>query len=455
MTEVLQSILAFLVVLGIVITFHEFGHYWVARKCDVKILRFSVGFGRPLWKKQFGEDKTEFVVGSLPLGGYVKMLDEREGTISENDKQRAFNNKSISQRIMIVAAGPVFNFIFAVAAYWLMYMVGVNDFKPLIGKINSSSIAAESGFKTGDEILAVDGNKTPTWSSVIDTTVTNIVTAREVIFTVRRGQFTEQQISLDLARISIDEMASGQLFNAIGLYPKRQFIPAIIGEIIPGGSAEDGGMRVGDKILGVDGQSVSDWMEWVMLIRAHPDQQLQVDILRGNEPLTLMIEPASVEEGKEKVGKIGAGVEKSFLEDSSYLAVESYSVIPAFLKALQKTSEMSILTLRILGKMVAGEASVKNLSGPVSIAQYAGKTAGLGFAAFLGFMAIISVSLGVLNLLPVPLLDGGHLLFYLIEIVKGSPLTESFQIAGQQVGLIVLLGLMSIALYNDVLRLVG
>ena len=455
MMDVLQSALAFIVILGILITFHEYGHFWVARKCDVKILRFSVGFGRPLWKRSFGDDQTEFVIAALPLGGYVKMLDEREGPVEEPDRERAFNNKSLLQRIMIVVAGPLFNFIFAILAYWAMYMIGINDFKPVIGEIDVKSIAAESGFGSGDRILEVDGKKTPTWSSVIDTTVANVVNAREVVFTVAAGEYSERDVTIDLAKISIDEMASGQLFKAIGLHPKRPLIPAIIGEIIEGGSAEAVGMQVGDEVLRVDDKPVKDWINWVEIIRANPQQALKVDILRNAEPLTLTIIPALVVEGGQDVGKIGAGLDQSFLQDTSNQAIESYALFPALYKAVEKTADMSILTLRILGKMIVGEASVKNLSGPISIAQYAGKTANLGLAVFLGFMAVISVSLGVLNLLPIPLLDGGHLFYYLIEMVKGSPPSESFQIAGQQFGLIVLLGLMSIALYNDILRVVG
>ncbi|MBT7951900.1 MAG: RIP metalloprotease RseP [Gammaproteobacteria bacterium] len=455
MIDILQSALAFIVILGILITFHEYGHFWVARKCDVKILRFSVGFGRPLWKRSFGDDQTEFVIAALPLGGYVKMLDEREGPVEEQDKERAFNNKSLTQRIMIVVAGPLFNFIFAIFAYWAMYMIGINDFKPVIGEIEMKSIAAESGFRSGDRILQVDGRKTPTWSSVIDTTVANVVNAREVVFTVSAGQYSEREITIDLSKISIDEMASGQLFKAIGLHPERPVIPAIIGEIIEGGSAEAVGMQVGDKVLKVDDDPVKDWINWVEIIRANPQQALQVDILRNAEPLTLAITPALVVEGGQEVGKIGAGLDQSYLQDTSNQAIESYALFPALYKAVEKTADMSIMTLRILGKMIVGEASVKNLSGPISIAQYAGKTANLGIAVFLGFMAVISVSLGVLNLLPIPLLDGGHLFYYLIEMVKGSPPSESFQIAGQQFGLIVLLGLMSIALYNDILRVVG
>jgi regulator of sigma E protease len=455
MMDVLQSALAFIVILGILITFHEFGHYWVARKCDVKILRFSVGFGRPIWQRKIGIDQTEFVVAALPLGGYVKMLDEREGSVDVEDKHRAFNNKSLLQRIMIVVAGPLFNFIFAVLAYWAMYMVGISDFKPLVGDIDANTIAAESGFKTGDRIIKVDGKKTPTWSSVIDTTVANVVNAREVVFTVRAGEYSERDIPVDLSQISIDEMASGRLFNAIGLHPLRPVIPAIIGEIIAGGAAEKFGLEVGDKIIQVDSEPVKDWMDWVQLIRSNPNQTLEIDIIRAGDAVTVTVIPSLVLEAEQEVGKIGAGLDRRYLDDTSFQAIESYTLIPAFFKAVQKTGDMSIMTLRILGKMIVGEASVKNLSGPISIAQYAGKTVNLGFAVFLGFMAVISVSLGVLNLLPIPLLDGGHLFYYMIEMLKGSPPSESFQMAGQQVGLIVLLGLMSIALYNDILRVVG
>ncbi len=455
MIEVGQSVLAFIVVLGILISFHEFGHFWVARLCDVKILRFSIGFGRPIWKRHFGEDNCEFVIASLPLGGYVKMLDEREGPVQVGDRARAFNNKPLGQRTMIVAAGPVFNFIFAIVAYWAMYIAGIDDFKPVVGEIQSESIAARSGFKSGDIILAVDGNNTPTWSRVIDTTVANVVSAKKVNFRIQRSPSEEKIISVDLSQISIDEMASGRLFKAIGLAPARIILPAIIGEIISGGAAEEAGLKAGDEIKVVNGEPVKDWVHWVKMIRANPDKELIIELNRANEKLSVSLTPIAYREGDKTFGRIGAAVDQSYLEDDRYLAIESYSLLPALVKATEKTFEMSALTLRILGKMIVGEASVKNLSGPVSIAQYAGKSANIGLAAFLGFMAIISVSLGVLNLLPVPLLDGGHLLYFLIELVTGRPPTESFQIAGQQLGLVLLLGLMSIALYNDIVRLVG
>ncbi len=455
MTEVAQSVLAFIVVLGILITFHEFGHFWVARLCDVKIIRFSIGFGRPIWKRNFGEDNCEFVIASLPLGGYVKMLDEREGLVPVNEKTRAFNNKSLGQRTLIVAAGPIFNFIFAIAAYWVMFIAGIDDFKPVVGEIQNESIAARSGFKTGDKILAVDGNKTPTWSRVIDTTVANVVSAKKVNFTIQRSPTEEKDISVDLSQISIDEMASGKLFKAIGLSPARIILPAIIGEIISDGAAEKAGLQAGDEIRSVNGEAVKDWAHWVKIIRESPGKELMIEINRAGVQRGMLLTPLSYREGEKTFGRIGAAVDQTYLEDDRYLAIESYSLLPALVKATEKTFEMSALTLRILGKMIVGEASVKNLSGPVSIAHYAGKTASIGLSAFLGFMAIISVSLGVLNLLPVPLLDGGHLLYFLIELITGRPPTESFQIAGQQLGLVLLLGLMSIALYNDIVRLVG
>lgn len=452
--DVLQSILAFVFVLGILITFHEYGHFQVARFFDVKILRFSVGFGKPLWKRSFGEDGCEFVIATLPLGGYVKMLDEREGDVDENEKHRAFNNKPLLQRILVVVAGPLFNFIFAIAAYWVMFIVGVEDYKPVIGEVDKASIAARAGIESGDRVIAVDGRTTPTWTAVIDSTVSNVVNAKQVVFTVQ-GDSKERQVQIDLSQISIDEMASGKLFRAMGIHPKRYPVPAVIGEILPGGAAKASGLQSGDRVLRVDGEPVESWMAWVQAVRGHPGEELQVEVLRAGESILVPVVPEEVEENGAFIGRIGAAVDPVYLEERNYIAIESYSPFPAFYRALQKTVEMSVLTLKILGKMLAGEASVKNLSGPVSIAQYAGKTADLGLTSFLSFMAIISVSLGVLNLLPIPLLDGGHLLYYLLEMVKGSPLSEAFQVAGQQVGLIVLLGLMSIALYNDILRLMG
>jgi regulator of sigma E protease len=451
--DILQNILAFFVALGILITFHEYGHYYVAKLCDVKILRFSVGFGRPLYKRLFGKDDSEFVLAALPLGGYVKMLDEREGQVPEQEKTRSFNNKSLGQRFAIVAAGPIFNFIFAIFAYWCMYMIGVSGLKPYIGEIEPGSIAEQSGLLAGDEILSIDGKRTPSWGTAMDAFVTNVVDQGQVEFTLLGENGYERTVPVDFSRITIDEMAGGQLFEVLGLNPRRPVIPAIMGEITPDSPAEAAGLLPGDEILAVRGESIKDWIGWVDIIRANPENTLAVEIMRDEAFMSLAITPEQITVEGETFGRIGARVDSAYQSDNSLRTIESYSVVESLSRGIIKTFDMSLMTLQILGKMIVGEASVKNLSGPISIAQYAGTSAELGIVAFLNFLAIVSISLGVLNLLPIPLLDGGHLFYYMIEFFKGSPVSESIQIIGQQIGIAFLFGLMGLAFYNDILRL--
>jgi regulator of sigma E protease len=482
--EFIWSVFAFILALGILITFHEFGHYWVARKCNVKILRFSVGFGKPIWRfdfkqpfwylgfthspwklsslhklfsqREFDANETEFVLAALPLGGYVKMLDEREGSVPEDDIQYAFNTKTLGQRLAIVFAGPVFNFIFAVFAYWFIYMIGVSGLKPVIDEVAVDSIAMQAGFEAGQEIIEIDGVKTRTWTSVVDRTVPNIVDGKSVMVQVITKGGSQKYIELELSRISIDDMASGRLLRQLGITPRVPEYPAVLGDIIPGGAAEQAGLMPADEVIAADGNRIRGWAGWVEYVRARPDTPILVDILRDGESITLSVTPESfTRETGDVIGRIGAAFDNNYQVDEAYYALDTYAVVPAMIKAMQRTWEMSIMTLRILGKMIIGEASVKNLSGPITIAKYAGDTADLGVVAFLGFLAIVSVSLGVLNLLPVPLLDGGHILFYLIEGIKGSPLSDSIQVMGQQLGLVLLLGLMGLALYNDILRVIG
>ncbi len=455
MIEILQSIAAFIIALGVLITFHEFGHYWVARRCDVKILRFSVGFGRSIYIKRSGKDNTEFVIAALPLGGYVKMLDEREGEVKEEELPRSFNYKPLWQRFAIVSAGPVFNFIFAIFAYWMIFMIGVNGLKPIIGDVEPSSISAQSGLISGQEILSVNKVKTPTWSAVIDKLVNHVVNGDVININVIDSNSVEQTVSIDLSKISIDEMAEGKLLEALGLKVIELKLPAIIGEVLPDGAAEKSGLLQYDEIISVNGGSINSWREWVEIIRKNPGKILGIEILRGDTVINIELTPGSIQSDDAIIGRIGAAAFKPDDLFDSYFTIESYSIHHAFVKALKKTGEMSVLTLRLLGKMLVGEASVKNLSGPISIAKYAGQSAGIGLVAFLSFMAIVSVSLGVLNLLPVPLLDGGHLMYYLIELVIGKPVSEATQILGQQIGLVLLLGLMSVAFYNDIIRLLG
>ena len=456
MIDILQSIVAFIAALGVLVTFHEFGHYWVARQFDVKILRFSIGFGRPLYKKTYGPDETEFVVAALPLGGYVKMLDEREGQVAPADLPRAFNQQTLPKRFAIVAAGPVFNFIFAIFAYWLIFIIGVNGLKPIIGEVAANSIAAQSGLVAEQEITHINGIPTATWSTVIDKLVNHTVHSELIEIDVINQYGKKERIYLDLAQVCIDDMAEGKLLDVLGLGVVRLALPAIIGEVIDGGAAERSGMKAMDEVIAVNGQSIQTWSEWVTIIRENPNSELTVDVFRNNEMLTLPLLP-DVGIGKDDriTGYIGASVYTENSYFASYFVREAYAPIDAISRALAKTYDMSTLTLKVLAKMLSGEASVKNLSGPISIAQYAGQSADIGIVAFLGFMAIVSVSLGILNLLPVPLLDGGHLLFYIIEFVLQRPLSDSVQIWGQQIGLVLLLSLMSVAFYNDIIRLMG
>ena len=452
MLDFIQHLFAFIFALGVLITFHEFGHYWVARKCDVRIIRFSVGFGRPLWKKYFGKDNTELVIAALPLGGYVKMLDEREGDVAANERTRAFNNKPLQQRFAIVLAGPVFNFLFAIFAYWIMFMVGLTGIRPIVGAVEPESIASVSGIRVNDEIIAVNDRKTATWTMVVDELVTKVVEGGSVRFTLQDANARQREVSTDINNISIDDLAESGLLEKLGITPMQFIVPAVVGEVQPGLAADKSGIKTGDKIISVNGNNVANWMEWVEFIRANPEKVLTVVIKRNNENVNISLRPAKkIIDNGEVIGFIGAANQPQEM----LLAKESYSLIPAFGKALIRTWDMSWLTLRMLGKLITGQASYKNLSGPISIAQYAGDSAKNGISAFLWFLAIVSISLGVLNLLPVPLLDGGHLMYYLVEFVKGNPVSEATQVIGQQIGLVLLLGLMILVFYNDIMRILG
>ena len=447
-----HHLVAFIVALGVLITFHEFGHFWVARKCGVKILRFSIGFGRPLWKRCYGDDRTELVVAALPLGGYVRMLDEREAPVPEPELHRAFNRKTLAQRFAIVLAGPLFNFLFAILAYWIMYMIGLTGLQPVIGTVQPTSIAAVTGLQADEEIIAVNSMHTATWTMVVDALITAIVADKSVELTVRSKNALERPVLMNLQGVSIDDLAEKDLLQSIGITPKQLVLPPVIGDLQPEGAAVRAGFKSGDRILAVDHVAISDWTAFVAYIRARPEQLLQVEISRDGQVMLLSLRTDKKDAGDRKmVGYIGAGNQLG----QSLLAKESYTFFPALARALTRTWDMSWLTLQMLGKILTGEASYRNLSGPVSIAQYAGESAQNGVAAFLWFLGIVSVSLGVLNLLPIPLLDGGHLMYYLIELVRRRPVPEAVQAIGQQIGLALLLGLMVLVFYNDLSRLMG
>ena len=453
MIPFLSSTLALIVTLGLLIAFHEYGHFWTARKLGVKVLRYSIGFGKPLWMRRRGEDQTEYVLAAIPLGGYVKMLDEREGEVAPEELHRAFNRQTVWRRFAIVLAGPLFNFIFAILAFWLMYLIGVPGVKPIIGEVEPQTVAAVSGFKAGDEIIEVEGEKTPTWGTVRLTLLDYALDSDEVEMKVRTQNGGEYILKLPVKNITTEEKQKN-LLSFVGINPFRPTLPAVLGQLEPGGPAETAGLLENDHILKIGNQRVSSWTVLVDIVRAHPQQEILIEIERDGQTQVIAVNTKQQETDAGIIGKIGASPAQPEALSNEYLAEVKYPFFEAFGVAVTKTWQMSVLTLRMIGKMIVGEVSLDNLSGPITIATYAGYTASAGISPFLYFLAVISISLGVLNLLPIPLLDGGHLLNYLIEIVKGSPLSDVVQAQMQRVGIFFLVMLMSLALYNDIARLV-
>ena len=449
------SLLAFVVAISVLVAVHEFGHFWVARRLGIKVLRFSIGFGKPIWIRRFGADDTEFAIAALPLGGYVRMLDEREAPVSPQEAGRAFNRQSLATRSAVILAGPLFNFIFAIVAYWLMFVSGVPGLKPLVGEVTPQSIAASAGFERGDEVLGVGAKDTPTWDAATLELLDAALAGSPVDITVRREDGARRHLHIDFAGVD-NALDKGGLLENLGLSVWRPYVPAVIDRLVDGGAAQQAGLRPGDRVLAVDGQDIDGWSDWVEYVRAHPGKPMQVKIERAGDRQELTLTPRAVEERGQTIGQIGAYVRPPPAQDQEAArTVVRYGGGEAVGKALGSTWEMSALTVRTLWGMLTGKASVENISGPISIAQYAGYSASIGWASFLKFLAIVSISLGVLNLLPIPVLDGGHLFYNLIEWLRGRPLSESAQQAGQQLGILLLLMLMSIAFYNDLTRLFG
>ncbi|MCM8855868.1 MAG: sigma E protease regulator RseP [Candidatus Thiodiazotropha sp.] len=454
MGSLLFTILSFIVALAILITVHEYGHFWVARKLGVKVLRFSIGFGRALWKRTSEVDGTEYVIAAIPLGGYVKMLDEREAPVDPEEQQRAFNRQPLGVRSAIVVAGPLFNFLFAILAFWLIFVTGDTGLKPLVGKVESGSIAEQAGFIPGDEILSVANQSTPTWESVVYILLSEALDSTSLSIQVRDKAGDEQHYQLQSLGLS-DLSEDGRLLQNLGLTPDRPILPPVIGDVLVGEPAEEAGLRPGDRIISVDGSAVDNWNDWVSYVRERPSVALNLEVDRDGETIPMVITPATIESEGETIGRIGASVTVPDNLMDDYRAVIKYGPVEAIGQSVTKTWDLSLLMLRMLGKMVIGEVSVKNLSGPISIADSAGKSASYGVSYFLKFLAVVSVSLGVLNLLPIPVLDGGHLFFFLIEAIQGKPLSERFMEQGQKIGLLILLGVMGLAFYIDLNRFLG
>lgn len=450
----LQTLASFIVALGVLVTIHEFGHYWVARRAGVRILRFSLGFGRPLWQRRFGPDATEFVIAAIPLGGYVKMLDEREGPVAPAERARAFNTQPLSRRFAIVAAGPVANFLLALLVYWLMFMAGVTGARPFVGEVSPDGVAARSGLRPGDEIVAVDGRETAIWDNVMSTAIAAILDEQAVRLEVRGEQGDARTVTLDLGQLSVDDLSRGEFFSKLGFAPRRPKIPPVIGKLVAGEAAEEAGLAPGDRIVRLQGEPMDDWLTWVEQIRLNAGQRLDVVVERQGKELALTMVPRSSEVDGRLVGRIGAEVAPfEAAPEQIATAEERYAPGLAALRALERTADVTVTTLKFMRNMVLGDASVENLSGPISIAQFAGESAKLGPSRFLEFLGLVSVSLAVLNLLPIPMLDGGHLMYYLIEFMIRKPVPEAIQLYGQHIGLMFLLGLMGLAIFNDIMRI--
>ncbi|KHO65700.1 sigma E protease regulator RseP [Pseudomonas flexibilis] len=440
-----------LIALGVLVTFHEFGHFWVARRCGVKVLRFSVGFGTPLlrWHDRHG---TEFVVAAIPLGGYVKMLDEREGEVPTELLGQTFNRKSVRQRFAIVSAGPIANFLLALLFFWLIAMLGTQQVRPVIGQVLPGTPAAEAGLQAGQEILAVDGKAVDGWGAVNLQLVRRLgetgmlqVRVSEPDSSVER----DYQISLNAWQRGVEEPDP---IGSLGLQPWRPAVPAVLAHIDPSGPAQAAGLRTGDRLLSLDGVALRDWQDLVERVRARADQQVVLQVERAGQPLAVQVQLAGRGEGEARQGYLGAGV-SGVDWPAEMLREIRYGPLDAVWQSVQRTWSMSQLTLDSLGKMLFGELSVKNLSGPITIAKVAGTSAQSGLADFLNFLAYLSISLGILNLLPIPVLDGGHLLFYLYEWARGKPLPEKVQAWGMQIGIALVIGVMLLALFNDLGRL--
>ncbi len=446
-TPLLHDLGYFLVALAILITVHELGHFTVARLLGVGVIRFSVGFGRPLLRYQHRPDTTEYVLAAIPLGGYVKMVDEHEEEVPPERLHLAFNRQHLWKRMAIVAAGPASNLLFAVLAYWVIFMAGESGLRAVVVSVEPDSIAAQAGFREGDRLLRVGDRDAAIWEHAVFAFMAESLAGDDLRVRVRDAAGREQDRWVDgkgLAALPDD----GSIVARIGFNPRPLHLPAVIGDLVPGEPAQRAGLQPGDHILVADGEPIRDWAHWVEMVQARPGQEMTVVIDRAGAPLTVRLAPRAFERDGKTVGRIGAGVSMDRIE-------VSYGPLAALGQASRKTLDMSLLTVRVIARLLVGRASVENLSGPITMAKAAGQTASTGWGSFLKFLAVVSISLGVLNLLPIPVLDGGHLLYFFIEWIKGSPVSEYAQLQGQKVGIVLIAALMGLAFYVDLSRLFG
>jgi regulator of sigma E protease len=452
--SLLHTIVSFIVALGVLIVVHEYGHYLAARLCNVRVLRFSVGFGKSIATWRLGRDATEWTIAAIPFGGYVKMLDEREAPVAPQDLPRAFNRQNVWRRLLIVVAGPAFNFLFAIAVYAGLYMYGLPEARPVLAQPAAGTLALSTGLRAGDTVRAIEGEAIATWQD-LRWRVLQGALQREVLrveVSDARGDISVHV--LDLRGYPSEEVESDAL-ERIGLRLYRPPLEPVLGKVVSGGAAERAGLLADDRITHANGAPVTDWGALVQSVRSHPAAALRLTVVRGGAQLAVTVVPDAVNENGARVGRIGAAPRIPAAEAERSVVRVSYGPLDSLGKAVAKTWDISLFSLRMLGKMLIGEVSWKHLSGPVTIADYAGQSAQMGWLAYATFLALISISLGVLNLLPIPLLDGGHLMYYLLEIVKGSPVSDRAMEFGQRVGLALLLVVMAFAFYNDLNRLLA
>ncbi len=444
--SLLNTIIAFLVALGVLIVVHEYGHYIVARLCGVKVLRFSVGFGRSLFVRRIGKDQTEWVIAAVPFGGYVKMLDEREGPVDASEAHRAFNRQTVWRRIVIVIAGPLFNFAFAVLAYAGLFMYGLPEARPVLGAPPEASLAAAAGVKAGDTVRSIDGEPVATWQDLRWQLLQAALQRQAVRLETLDERGHIATVTIDLRDFPTNEVESDVL-ERIGLRLYRPMLPPVIGKVVPGSPAERSGLAPGDRVLTADGTAVKTWDDFVSVVRSKPGTPISLTIEREGAGRTLEVTPDA------KTRIIGAQARQSDDYVAKMFVRMQHGPLDSLARGAAKTWDISVFSLKMLGRMLIGEVSWKHLSGPVTIADFAGQSAQMGWISYVSFLALISISLGVLNLLPIPLLDGGHLMYYVIEIVKGGPVSERAMELGQRVGLALLLVMMAFAFYNDLNRL--
>ena len=450
MLSVLWNLAAFIIALGVLITVHEFGHFWVARRCGIRVERFSIGFGKALWRR-FDKQGTEFIIALIPLGGYVKMLDERVEPVAPEMRHAAFNNKTVGQRAAVIAAGPIANFLFAIFAYWLVFIIGVPGIRPVVGDITPNSIAAQAQIAKGTELKAIDGIETPDWDAVRMALVAKIGDRQTIVTVAPFGTNQRQDKILDLQHWAFEPDKQDPVAS-LGIQPRSAQIDTVLAEVQSDSAAQKAGLQAGDRIVKVDGQPLTQWMTFVNLVRDNPGRALVLDIERQGSPLSVNLTP-DTKSTKGKAEGFAGVVPKVIPLPDEYKTVRQYGPFAAIAEATDKTWQLMSLTVRMLGKLITGDVKLNNLSGPISIAQGAGMSAEFGLIYYLMFLALISVNLGIINLFPLPVLDGGHLLFLAIEKLKGGPVSERVQDFSYRIGSILLVLLMGLALFNDFSRL--